>query len=72
MPEARQQGSRDSEETRDRRGGGGSGVAIAPVAAAVLAGDVGRKRFVGERWWLTTWALYLPQPLFRRSLALAR
>jgi vancomycin resistance protein VanJ len=22
------------------------------------------ERFMGERWWVTTWALYLPQPLF--------
>jgi endonuclease/exonuclease/phosphatase (EEP) superfamily protein YafD len=22
------------------------------------------ERLVGERWWVTTWALYLPQPLF--------
>jgi vancomycin resistance protein VanJ len=27
---------------------------------AVWAGE----RFLGERWWVTTWALYLPQPLF--------
>ena len=22
------------------------------------------KELIGERWWLTTWAVYLPQPLF--------
>src|SRR5437867_9951652 len=27
---------------------------------AIWAGE----RLVGERWWLTTWALYLPQPLY--------